>query len=158
MGFFDKVKTFAGGASTLDVRFTEIERQPPNEASMSINDSVIKGKYVITCHKACTILAHVAELRTSHPAKDGTLGTRRDTRTVNVDNQVLGAPYQFPYDMKPGETMDAGFILGPVDLPACYREYGVQPLDPSVKVMIKVVVDVKGSPFDPEAEIQLRLH
>ncbi len=152
MGFLDKVKTFAGGASTVEIEFTSIERQPPETASMPITDTVIKGRYRITAKKDCTVLAHVAELRTRCGDKDGTLGTMRAKDVNDVDNQVMGAPYQFPYDMKPGDTMDAGFILVNVDVPKYYEAYGVAPKDPSVEVFIKVVVDVKGSPFDPSAE------
>jgi hypothetical protein len=157
MGFFDKVKTFAGGASTVEIEFTSIERQPPAEAAMPIGDSVIKGNYRITAKKECTVLAHLAELRTRCGDKDGTLGTVRSKDANDENNQVMGAPYQFPYDMKPGDTMDAGFILVNIDVPSYYRAYGVEPKDPSVEVFLKVIVDVKGSPFDPSAEAVVKM-
>lgn len=157
MGFFDKVKQFAGGASTVSIAFTSIERQPPESASMPVTDSVIKGQYLITAEKECTVLAHLAELRTRNEAKDGTLGTVRDTCVYNVEHQVTGAPYHFPYDLKPGDTMKGGFNLIRVDLPAAYAAYEVEPGDSSVEVFIKVIVDVKGSPFDPSAETTLKI-
>lgn len=157
MGFFDKVKQFAGGASTVEIEFTKIERQPPDGATLPIGDSVIKGNFRITCKKACTVLAHTAELRTRCGEKDGQIGTLRQSDTVDEQRQVMGAPYQFPYDMQPGDTMDAGFLVSDIDLPKYYRSYEVAEKDPSVEVFVKVVVDVKGSPFDPSAETVVKI-
>jgi hypothetical protein len=157
MGFFDKVKQFAGGASMVGIEFTSIERQPPGSASMPIGDSVIKGQYRITANKACTVLRHIAQLRTRCAEKDGTLGTCRAESIYDETRQVYGAPYQFPYELKAGETMEAGFNITDVDIPSYFAAYGVAPKDPSVEVFVKVIVDVKGSPFDPDAEITVKM-
>lgn len=157
MGFFDKVKQFAGGASMVEIEFTSIERQPPGSASMPIGDSVIKGQYRITANKDCTVLRHLAELRTRCGEKDATLGTCRGECVYDENNQVIGAPYQFPYELKAGETMEAGFLVHDLDIPKYYAAYGVAPKDPSVEVFVKVIVDVKGSPFDPSAEIVVKM-
>lgn len=152
MGLFDKIKRFAGGASTLTIDITAIERQPPESASMKVGDSVVKGNFVIRAEQECTVLAHIAELRTRYPDKDGTLGTLRGRSVDDATNQVVGAPYQFPYDLKPGQTMEAAFLIPDVDLRSAFAEYGVPPGDPRVEAFVKIIVDVKGSPFDPDAE------
>ncbi|MCB9681135.1 MAG: hypothetical protein H6733_06645 [Alphaproteobacteria bacterium] len=157
MGFFDKVKAFAGGSTMVEIAFTSIEKQPPETASVPIGDSVIKGRYRITAKKPCTVLRHVAEVRTRMQDKDGSVGTRRASDVNDEAHQVIGAPYQFPYDMQPGDTMDAGFLVHRLDLASYYEAYGVAPLDPAVEVYIKVIVDVKGSPFDPSAETPIRV-
>jgi hypothetical protein len=157
MGFLDKIKTFAGGKSTLVIELASVERQPPATASLPLQDSVIKGQFRIVAQKDCTVLAHVAELRTRCQAKDGTLGTSRARNVVDAKNQVIGAPYQFPYTMKPGDVMEAGFILVQLDLPSYYAAYGLPAKDPSVEVLVKITVDVQGSPFNPSIEAPVRI-
>ena len=158
MGFFDKVKAFAGGSSMVTVEFIDIERQPPDQAQLPIGDSVIKGRYRITAQKPCTVLRHLAQFRTRWPEKDGTLGTMHNEDVNDVNNQVMGAPYQFPYDMKPGDTMDAGFILTRVDIPSYLQKaYGAPAMQPGIEAFVKVIIDVKGSPFDPEFETKLTI-
>jgi hypothetical protein len=157
MGFFDKVKTFATGASTCAIEVTSIERQPPATATMPLQDSVIKGQYRIVAQRDCTVLAHRAELRTRCKAKDGTLGTGRARNVNDAKNQVIGAPYQFPYEMKAGDVMESGFIMTGLDLPSYYAAYGVASKDPSVEVLVKISIDVQGSPFDPSVEALVRI-
>ena len=158
MGFFDKAKTFMGGSSMVTVEFIDIERQPPAEARLPIGDSVIKGRYRITAQKDCTVLRHLAQFRTRWPEKDGTLGTMHSESIEDVNNQVMGAPYVFPYDMKVGQTMDAGFLVHDIDIKKFIsKSYSIGALQPEVECFIKVIVDVKGSPFDPECEAKLQI-
>ena len=158
MGLFDKIKRFAGGASTLSIEITEIEGAPPASASVPIGDSAVKGKFVVRGEKECTVLAHIAELRSRFPDKDGTLGTLRSREVEDADNQVAGVPYQFPYELTPGQTVEAGFVFVGVDFRSIYAEYGVPPGDERVEFFVKIVVDVKGSPFDPDAEAVFKVH
>lgn len=157
MGFFDKAKAFMGGSSMVTVEFIDIERQSPAEARLPIGDSVIKGRYRITAQKDCTVLRHIAQFRTRWPEKDGTLGTVHSESIYDVDNQVMGAPYQFPYDLKVGQTMDSGFLVHDVDIPKALQRYGLSAMAPQVECFIKIIVDVKGSPFDPEFEARLTI-
>jgi hypothetical protein len=158
MGFFDKVKTFVGGSSMVNIEFTEIERQPPSAATLPIGDSVVKGKYRITAVKDCVVLAHIAEFRTRLTERDGTLGTAHVEDRTDEKNQVIGAPYQFPYALKAGEAMEAGFCLVDVRIQDfLMKSYGVSVPTPPIEVFIKVIVDVKGSPFDPECEQRITI-
>lgn len=158
MGFFDKAKNFVGGSSMVTVEFIDIERQPPSEAKLPIGDSVVKGRYRITAAKDCTVLRHIAQFRTRWPEKDGTLGTLHDENINDEKNQVIGAPYVFPYNMKVGDTMDAGFILTSIDIKKFLsKSYSVGSMRPEIECFVKVIVDVKGSPFDPEFEAKLQI-
>lgn len=158
MGFFDKAKAFVGGSSMVTVEFLDIERQPPAEAKLPIGDSVVKGRYRITAAKDCTVLRHVAQFRTRWGEKDGTLGTLHSESIYDVNNQVMGAGYVFPYDLKVGQTMEAGFLVHDIDIKKFIsKSYGIGALQPEVECFIKVIVDVKGSPFDPEFEAKLQI-
>lgn len=158
MGFFDKVKTFATGASMVTIELSDIERQPPATAQLPIGDSVVKGRYRIKAERDCTVLRHVAELRTRCLERDGTLGTLQAEAIYDVNHQVHGAPYQFPYELKAGQTMEAGFSIGGIDLRgALSRSYGVLGMQPNIECFLKVIIDVKGSPFDPEIEQVIRI-
>ena len=158
MGFFDKAKTFMGGSSMVKVEFLEIERQSPGDAHLPIRDSVVKGRYRITAEKDCTVLRHIAQFRTRWPEKDGTLGTMHVEDINDEKNQIIGAPYQFPYNMKAGETMDATFLIHSLDIPKfLHASYGMGAMQPQIEAFVKVIVDVKGSPFDPEFENKLQI-
>ena len=158
MGFFDKAKTFMGGSSMVTLEFLDIERQPPESATLPIGDSVVKGRYRITAQKDCEVLRHVAEFRTRLPAKDGTLGTCHIEDVEDERNAVIGAPYKLPYKMKAGETVDGAFLLSPLDIPAfLQKSYGAPVMAPGVEVFVKIMIDVKGSPFDPEFEAKLNI-
>jgi len=157
MGFLDKIKAFATGASALNIEFKSIERQPPETATIPLQDSVIKGQYRIIAQKDCTVTAHRAELRTRCKAKDGTLGTERARNVNDAKHQVIGAKYQFPYTLKAGEVMDSGFIMSRLDLRSYYAAYGLAPNDPNVEVFVKISIDIQGSPFAPSAETIVRV-
>ncbi len=157
MGFFDKVKTFAGGASMQSIEFVEVERQDPRGVSVPGGDTGVKGKFRVTCNKACTVLGHIDQLRTRCQAKDGEIGTVQVSDESNASNEVTGRDWQFPLDMKPGDAVDMWFMLYGDELGSYYAKYGVPVGDPSVEFFIKVTVDVKGSPFDPEAELTFKV-
>ena len=59
----------------------------------------------------------------------------------------------FPYTLRAGQSVEDAFHVAGVDLPAQLRRYGLEGLDPRVEVFVRVVVDVQGSPFDPEFEL-----
>jgi hypothetical protein len=158
MGFFDSAKNFLGGSSMVDLQFTSLERQDPNTCSFPRGDSVFKGQYLITAQKKCTVLRHVHQFCTRLPEKDGTLGSvlREDVNDVN--NQVIGLPYKWPYDLAQGQQVEGGFLIGDIDVPGSLaRLYGLGALDPRVEFFVRVIVDVKGSPFDPTFEKTFRV-
>lgn len=158
MGFLDKVKNFAGGASMVKVEFLDIERQSPSNAQLPITDSVVKGRYRITAEKDCTVLRHLAQFRTRLPEKDGTLGTMHAEDINDEKNQIIGAPYQFPYNMKAGDTMEATFLIHDLDIRKfLHSSYGSGAMQPQIEAFVKVIVDVKGSPFDPEFEQKIQI-
>ena len=51
------------------------------------------------------------------------------------------------------DVMEAGFCIGDVRIQDfLMKSYGVATPTPPIEVFLKVIVDVKGSPFDPECE------
>lgn len=141
----------------LSIEFVEVERQDPGTVSVPAGDTGVKGKFRVTCNKACTVLGHVDELRTRCREKDGEIGTVRVSEESDASNEVHGREWQFPLDMKPGDAVDMWFMLYGDELGSYYGKYGVPAGDPSVEFFVKVVVDVKGSPFDPEAELPIEV-
>src|SRR4051812_7199977 len=57
MGFFDKVKKFAGGKNTAKVEIVEINDGPLEDAMIQISDAVTTGKMRVTALQDCTMLA-----------------------------------------------------------------------------------------------------
>lgn len=163
MGLFDKAKGFFGGKNMASVTIPVIERQPTENASFPVRDSVLKGTMLITANEPCTVLATKYEI-----------SLRVVEEGINIDHYVVSAkdpapntdyslmPFQFPYEMKAGETLEQGFIVMDVDLPKVLAENGHADPDaattkPNISLVVKCIADVKGSPFDPSHEVQIRL-
>lgn len=70
MGLFDAAKRFAGGKNLADVTITNIERAEPAEAFFPLNDSVLKGKMLVTAKEACEVLATKYELSVRNGTKE----------------------------------------------------------------------------------------
>lgn len=157
MGFFDKVKSFVGGHG-VKVQHLEIERQEPNAVTLPIGDTVVKGKFVVTAEKPCTVLSMESELCMKVKHADGreedvVLG--RDVfpepNTSRSDDMV-----QYPYELTGGGRVEDFFIISmDSDIPT---QLGARNLSADqVRFFVKTTVDVKGSPFDPEAVNDIRV-
>ena len=69
---------------------------------------------------------------------------------------------KMPCDLTPGQVIEQPWMISDVDLPKALKENGIA--DPAqavgnlkVKLVVKCIADVKGSPFDPSAETIVRL-
>lgn len=164
MGLFDGVKNFMGGASMVSIVPTVLERQAPQGARFPLRDSVLKGQYDVTCEKDCTVLAHVVELRLSNGTSGstpmvGTIGTDREDHT----SQVTGRGYDFPYTMTKGQVQKGSFLIHDVDIPKALNTLfpGQDPAtvlaNPAITFLVRITVDVKGSPFDPSIDVPLQV-
>jgi hypothetical protein len=152
MGFFDKVKHFAGGHG-VKVEHVEIERQPVAGATLPITDTVVKGKFAVTADKACEVLSMKAEFCVSLTYPDGI----KDTLVLGEDVfpkahcTRMGDMLQYPHTMAAGaRVVDYFNILMGKDIPAVLAEKKVA--FESCQFFVRTMVDVKGSPFDPEAK------
>jgi hypothetical protein len=158
MGFFDKVKHFVGGHG-VKVAHLDIEKQVPGTVSMPLTDTVVKGHFDISAEKDCEVLSMKAELVMEYPLPDG-----------NTRNVVLGSDVypEAGYDSRSADMLKYPFALGAgqhqkdffiirmeKDIPSALKEHN-QSLQ-SAKFFVKTMVDVKGSPFDPEAKDALTI-
>lgn len=163
MGFFDKVKQFAGGKGMADVVITDVERQPVEHASMTFTDSVVKGTMVVTAKEPCQILATKYEIGIRY-FRDG---QEFNTYVAAAFDPEPNTSYsddctKFPVDMTPGQTLRQPFLVSEVDLAGAMAKNGIT--DPAgavasgtVKMTLKCIADVKGSPFDPSSEVLVQL-
>lgn len=152
MGFFDKAKSFMG-AHGVTVRHTVIEKQDPNTVNLPIGDTVVKGKFVVKTEKPCTVLSMKSELcmHVKHPdgrEEDVVLGEDvfPEPNTSRSDDMV-----KYPYDLEAGASVEDFFsILMESDIPTelSKRNLAVR----QVGFFVRTMVDVKGSPFDPDTK------
>jgi hypothetical protein len=166
MGLFDKAKAFVGGKGMANVTITVIERQPAESAVFPVTDSVLKGTMVIEALKDCTLLATKYEIWLNIKGDVG--------ESVGSPNLVVTAKdpdpntsysddcLKLPCEMKAGQVIEQPWLVGDVDLAKVLEKAGyADPRDavgdPRVQLVVKCIADVKGSPFDPSAEVPVAL-
>lgn len=163
MGFFDKAKSFMGGHG-VKVQLTRIERQPASDAQMPMGDTVIKGNLEVTTEKDCTVLAHKFVFLVEWKDAEGMQRSHElgsDAHTADTD--IMGGSLKWPYELAPGRTAeDAFLIIMNEDIPTQLRKLGFSDAASAVssgevKFKLKVIADVKGSPFDPSSEQFVRI-
>lgn len=163
MGFFDKAKGFFGGKGMADVAITVIERQSAENATFPVTDSVLKGTMVIDVKKDCTLLATKYEIwLDSDEGEEGTVDlvafdADPDPNTSYSDNCL-----KMPCDLKEGQQITQSWMVMDVELAKYLGKAGIE--DPNaavgksgVRLRVKCIADVKGSPFDPCAEVDVQL-
>jgi hypothetical protein len=157
MGFFDKAKHFMGGHG-VKVAHTIIERQQPIGATLPITDTVVKGKFEVSTEKDCTVLSMKAGMYMEVKHQDGRI------ENVALGEDIFPAPYvsrsddmqKYPYELKSGSTVEDFFIISmPSDIPTQLKSRNLRP--EQVKFFVKTMVDVKGSPFDPETQNEIKV-
>ncbi len=166
MGFFDKVKAFTGGKGMATVTITRIEGQPAESASFPVTDSVLKGTMKIQADKDCVLIAtkyeiwlNIAENPADEHGSPNLVATYKDPdpNTSYSDDFI-----KFPLEMKAGDTVDQMWMVSDIDLAAVlakngFSEPGEAIGDGRVRLKVKCIADVKGSPFDPSAEMEVAL-
>ena len=163
MGFFDKAKQFLGGKNMASVAITVIERQPAETASFPVTDSVLKGTMVITAQQDCTLLATKYEVwlyikKDDVDSPNLVVAEKDPDPNVSYSDSCL----KMPCDLKPGQVITQPWMVSDVDLAGILRRNGFSDpnaatSDPRVRLVVKCIADVKGSPFDPSAEVTVRL-
>ncbi|MFO0601755.1 MAG: hypothetical protein U0324_01215 [Polyangiales bacterium] len=157
MSFFEKARTFfeASGMVTLD--FLACGGRPPAEAALALADVDVAGRYRVTAQRECVVVRHVARVCSRLPTQDGSLGTVVAEEVRDAQGPAAAGGLAFPYTLRAGQSVEDVFHVAGVDLPAQLRRYGLEAVDPRVEFFVRVVVDVQGSPFDPEFELPLRV-
>lgn len=163
MGFFDKAKQFLGGKNMAKVTITVIERQPADSATFPVTDSVLKGTMVIEAQQDCTLLATKYEIWVYVKGDAGETPYLVCTGKDPEPNTSYGPGCLImPCDMKAGQVITQPWMVMDVDVAAVLRKAGfgdpnAAAGDPRVRLQVKCIADVKGSPFDPSAEVDVRL-
>lgn len=163
MGFFDKAKQFIGGKNMASVEITVIERQPAATARFPVGDSVLKGTMVITAQQSCTLLATKYEvwlyIKSAESDTPYLVVAEKDPApNTSYSDSCL----KMPCDLTPGQVITQPWMVSDVDLPKILASNGFPDAnaateDPRVRLVVKCIADVKGSPFDPSAEVTVRL-
>lgn len=163
MGFFDKAKQFMGGKGMANVSITVIERQPAESATFPVTDSVLKGTMVIDVQQDCTLLATKYELwlyveTDGHSSPNFVCAEKDPAPNTSYGEGCL----IMPCDLKAGQVITHPWMVMNVDLATILARNGFT--DPNsavgnsrVRLQVKCIADVKGSPFDPSAEVDVRL-
>ena len=157
MGFFDKAKHFMGGHG-VKVANTIIEKQDAIGAQMPITDTVVKGKFNVSAEKECEVLSMRAAIVAEYTHPDGRVESVELGADVFPDQYTSRSDdmLKYPYTLKAGATQEDFFIISMnKDIGTVLSEKG-WPRE-KAKVFVKTMVDVKGSPFDPETKNELRL-
>lgn len=166
MGLFDKAKQFMGGKGMANVSITVIERQPADSAVFPVGDTVLKGTMVIEALKDCTLLATKYEVWLNIKGDVGE-STGSPNLVVMAQDPAPNTSYsddclKMPCDMTAGQVIEQPWMVMDVDLPKILEKAGyADPRDavgdPRVQLVVKCIADVKGSPFDPSAEVAVTL-
>jgi hypothetical protein len=151
VGFLDKAKSFLGGHG-VKVRHVAIERQDPASVSLPIGDGVVKGTFAVSAEKPCRVLAMRSEvmLEIKHP--DGRV------EQVSIGRDVFPEPntsrsdemLQYPYELASGQEVEDYFNVildGSIEAILAQRQLSI---GGDVRLFVRTLVDVEGSPFDPE--------
>ncbi len=152
MGFFDKMKKFVGGKNTATVEVTAINGMAPTSATINISDGTVRGSMSVTAQQDCTMLAMKYDviLRTQNAEgqwSDISVGSNKD-----VAKQVMAT----------GQVFTKDWIINGVDVETYLRNQSHDDMtavlgNPKIKLVVLCTADVEGSPFDPNAEAEVRI-
>jgi hypothetical protein len=166
MGLFDKAKAFMGGKGTAKVTIPVIERQPSESASFPVTDSVLKGTMMIEAQQACTLLATKYEIWlyiSADPADEvGSPNLVAMEKDPDPNTSYSDDCLKMPCHLEAGQVITQPWMVSDVDLSKILAKNGFsEPTeaigDKRVRLVVKCIADVKGSPFDPSAEVDVAL-
>ena len=166
MGLFDKVMAFTGGKNMAKVTITVIEGQPADGATFPVTDSVLKGTMVIEAQQDCTLLATKYEIWlyiSENPGDpQGSPNLVVAAMDPDPDTSYSEDCLKLPCDLTTGQVITQPWLVGDIDLAKVLQKNGYsEPQeaigDGRVRLVVKCIADVKGSPFDPSAEVSIPL-
>ena len=166
MGFLDKVKAFTGGKNMAKVTISVNEGQPADGASFPVTDSVLKGTMVIEAQQDCTLLAtkyeiwlYISENPGDPQGSPNLVVTAKDPDpNTSYSDDCL----KMPCDLTTGQVITQPWLVSDIDLTKVLQKNGYSEPheaigDGRVRLVVKCIADVKGSPFDPSAEVSIAL-
>lgn len=157
MSIIDKAKSFMGGHG-VTVRHITIEGAEPAAASLALSDGGVRGQFAVVTDKPCTILARHTEMVMEIQHTDGrpeqiVLG-KQSAPEPDVERTTQ---IKYPYELAAGfEVVDDYDVVfdGSIEALLAQRRLVV---GRDIRLFLRTLVDVKGSPFDPEVIDELPL-
>jgi hypothetical protein len=162
MSLIDKAKSFMGGHG-VTVRHIAIEGAEPAAASLALSDGGVRGRFAIVSDKPCTIIGRRTEMILELAHADGRteqVAIGREVAPLDVEQAPdLEQPprTKYPYELAAGsEFTDDLDVVFDGSIEALLAQRHLVP-GRDVRFFLRTLVDVKGSPFDPEAVDELPL-
>ena len=161
MGFFDKVKHFAGGHG-VTATITEIEGQNPEQTRFPVSDSVLKFRVAVEGDKPATVLAHVFSVYAERKGESNPRLIEVASERHDEKSDIYGSRVKWPYQLEPGTAVQDGCCITNVNLAKALQEMGVSDVraalnDASYEFYVKFSADVQGSPIDAQAKQVIRV-
>jgi hypothetical protein len=158
MGIIDKAKSFLGGHG-VTIRHLTIEDRDPSAAHLALPDGGLKARFAVVTDKPCTVLGRKSEVVMQIAHAEG----RVEEVVLGRDEAPLpdverASAVKYPYELAAGfEVIDELDIVfdGSIEALLALRSLTV---GSGLRFFLRTLVDVQGSPFDPEAVDELPLH
>src|SRR6185436_16512963 len=157
MSIIDKARSFMGGHG-VTVRHVSLEGKPPTDLSLALSDGGVRGQFAVVSDKPCTILGRrtemVMELRHAAGRTEQVVLGREVAPQPDVERT---ASVKYPYELAAGfEVLDELDVVFDGSIEALLAQRRLVP-GREIRFFLRTLVDVKGSPFDPEAVDELPL-
>ena len=165
MSILDKAKSFMGGHG-VTVRHSTIEGGELAAASLALSDGGVRGQFAVVSDKPCTILSRRTEMVMELNHADGrteqvVLGRQDAPLPESTDADDIAAAraaaIKYPYELAAGfEVVDDFDLVFDGSIETLLAQRRLVP-GRDIRFFLRTLVDVKGSPFDPEAVDELPL-
>jgi hypothetical protein len=167
MSILDKAKSFMGGHG-VTVRHSMIEGVAAGEASLALSDGGVRGQFAVVSDKPCTILSRRTEMVMEMNHADGrteqvVLGRQDAPLPADADANAedaaaaRAAAVKYPYELAAGyEVVDEFDLVFDGSIEVLLAQRRLVP-GRDIRFFLRTLVDVKGSPFDPEVVDELPL-
>lgn len=166
MGLFDTVRSFFGGHGCSIELVTLMGEQDPSVAVYAFEDTTrytLSGQLRISTTRRVLVLDHTVKFVATRKHADGRvqeelLGKAVHDQTVNKHFDWI----QFPYDLEAGETKEDRFSVSPTRIEAAMKALGYADARAAVEAAdvsfaVKVIVNVKGTPMNPEQVVPMKV-
>ena len=157
MSLLDKARSFLGGHG-VTVRHVTIEDKDPSAAQLALSDGGIKARFAVVADKPSTVRARRSELIMEIAHAEGRIEQvvlGRDLAPVPDVERASAVTY--PYELAAGlEVVDELDIVFDGSIEALLAQRSLT-AGAGFRFFLRTLVDVQGSPFDPEVIDELPL-
>lgn len=157
MSIIDKARSFMGGHG-VTVRHVSLEGNALAAASLALSDGGVRGQFAVLAERPCTILGRRTEMVMELSLGDGrTEQIVLGREVVPAPDVERSAPVKYPYELAASfEVLDDLDVIFDGSIEALLARHQLVP-GREIRFFLRTLVDVKGSPFDPETVDELPL-